>query len=199
MIETIVIKIGKAILSKPIWIGIGIGVLLTLLLFATLCQPEPVIVTIGNGKPFTQILRDMSKPKFPYFIFIKGKDGKTDTFIATPDTPISEFPITCDSTIFPITIRINNKFIDPHEGIAKWWLQGIMDSIQFNIPVKQIKIKSDEKSIRLCGSVGLGYLNSGSIYAPAKIGLLFKKRISISGVTGYCNGWYVGVLLEAHF
>jgi len=197
MIETIVIKIGKVILSKLIWIGIGF--LLALLLFATLCQPEPVIVTIG-GTQWLKDLRDMSKPEFPHFVFIKSKDGKgkTDTFTIHETTQIGTIPIQTDTIKFPISIYVNDK-PDPAHGIAYFTYRGISHSVRFDIEAKQIKIKSDEKSIRLCGSVGLGYLNQGSIYAPAKIGLMFKDRISVSGVAGYLNKWYVGGLLEVHF
>ena len=196
MIETIVLKIGKAILSKLIYIGIGF--LLALLLFVTLCKSKPVIVTIGGGKPFTHVLRDMSKPKFPYFIFIRGEDGKTDTFIATPDTPIKDFPIICDSTAFPIPIYVNGDS-DPHEGIARWWIQGIMDSIQFDISIKRIKIKSSEKAIRLCGSVGLGYAHDGKVPGCAELGLLFKKRILLSGQILHVDDWYGIGWVKVHF
>lgn len=202
MIETIIIKIGKAILSKLIWIGIG--VLLTLLLFATLCQPEPQTVTmevplqeietiLSSVNTLQTILDSDNWPK-GYVIKTKYKTIYIDSATPYGDVPVVE---TSWDTTYELSInnelkRADMSIIITHKG------EVFNHTIIFHPTIFKVDVPG-EKSIRLCGSVGLGYLNQGSIYAPAEIGLMFKERVSLNGVAGYCNGWYVGGLLEAHF
>jgi len=191
MIETIVIKIGKVILSKLIYIGIGF--LLALLLFATLCQPKPQAITFYSTDTLTEyIYKDTTI--IADTVYIEGKIIYIDS-----STTMAEIPIRTHIQNY-MRILISGKEIFQLYHTIETDYRGIIYAQRMN-PVNDtftIKVPG-EKSIRLCGSVGLGYLNQGNIYAPAKIGLMFKDRISVSGVAGYCNGEYVGGLLEAHF
>lgn len=191
MIETIVIKIGKAILSKLIWIGIG--VLLTLLLFATLCQPEPQTVTVYTTDTLMEyVYKDTTE--IVDTVYIEGK-----TIYIDSTTTMAEISMRTHIQDYIRTLISDNKKYQLKQTVETDY-RGIIYAQRMTPQNDTFTIEvPGEKSIRLCGSVGLGYLNSGSIYAPVEIGLLFKKKISISGVAGYCNQWYVGGLLRAHF
>lgn len=202
MIEIIVTKIGKAILSKLIYIGIGF--LLALLLFATLCQPKPQTVTmevplqeietiLSSAKTIQKILDSDNWPK-GYVI-----KTKYETISVDSSTPYGDVPVTETSWDTTYSLLLNQQKKIAKVGFTVTHKGELFEHIITFYPTTFTTEVPGEKAIRLCGSVGLGYLNSGSIYAPAKIGLMFKDRISVSGTAGYLNTWYVGGLLEAHF
>jgi len=100
------------------------------------------IVTIG-GKPFGIVMRDMTKPKLPYLILIPSEE-RVDSFTIYEDTPFGEIPVVRETRCFPIPVFVNDKD-ESHEGEVSVWVQGIMDSIVVNIPIKRITIKEAVK------------------------------------------------------
>lgn len=202
MIEIIATKIIKPILSKLIYIGIGF--LLALLLFATLCKSKPQTVTMEIPlQEIETMLSDinalqkiMDSDNWPKGYVIRTEH---DTFYVDSATPYGDVPVVETSWDTTYTLLLNQQKKIAKIGFTVTHKGELFEHIITFYPTKFTVEVPGEKAIRLCGSVGLGYLNSGSIYAPAKIGLMFKDRISLSGTAGYLNTWYVGGLLEAHF
>lgn len=182
----------KAIVSKLMWIGIGI--FLTLFLLATLCKQKPQTVTFYSTDTLTEyVYKDTSIIADTVVLSL------TDTLFVDSSTTMGEIPIrTHVQDYIRALISGKNRWEQKHTVETDYRGTILAQRMISENDTFTVEVPS-ESALRLCGSVGLGYLNQGSIYAPAKIGLLFKKRVSFSAVAGHLNGWYVGGLLEAHF
>ena len=165
----------RTILSKLIWIGIGI--LLTLLLLATICKSEPQTVTIGDGITFSEVWGDMTKPRFPHLIFIPSED-KVDTFIVYADTPISEIPQQTKITEFPIPVYVNDK-PDHHYGTAKFYYVGIADSVQFHISEKRITLPTTVDNFDFYAGLTVWVDQSKKMSVDFESGVRYRNRFGL--------------------
>lgn len=158
------------------------------------CQPEPQKVTVYSTDTLVEY-----KYKDPETICDTVIVSKTDTVFIDSSTTIGEIPMRTHRQSYIRTLISGNKKSQLKQTVETDYI-GVIFAQRMTPENDTFTVDlADESALRLCGSVGLGYVNEGSIYAPAKIGLMFKKRVSISGTAGYLRQWYVGGLLEVHF
>jgi len=193
MIETIVLKIGKAILAKLLWVGIG--VLLTLLLFATLCKQKPQTVTVevpaqeilsvlDEIKTTQKIIRGIKFPK-SYTIYLPGETIYIDSATPYGDVPVVE---TQFDTSFALLVNKQKEII--RAGFAIIHKGEVFNHRFFLYPTTFTIDVPGESALRLWGNAGLGYTTDNKVPGCAELGLLFKKRVSLSGQVIHVDDWY---------
>ena len=197
MLETLVSKILKPILSKLIYIGIGF--LLALLLFATLCKSEPQTVTteiplqeietlLGEIKTTQKVIRDIKFPK-SYTIYLPDTTICIDSATPYGDVPVVE---TRFDTSFTVKIddsmkKVDVTFILTHKG-------EVFTHTFIIHPATFVTDVAAPKAFKLWGNLGVGYSHDGRVPGCLELGLKFKDRISISGQAIYTDrflavGW----------
>ena len=164
-------------------------------------KPETHTVTAG-GLKFTEYLRDMLKPKFPYSFFFKGKDGRIDTFVVQKHTPISEIPIQECSGTFNIPFIVNDK--PDSTWFGTWYVsyQGIGDSISINIPEKEVTLKTYKKFLTFHKSLAVSMDIHKRMSSEFRLGITFgfSRKLTIYGGLSYNSdnefSPAVGLLIE---
>jgi len=183
VIETIVLKIGKVILSKLIWIGIG--ALLTLLLFATLCKSKPQTVTVYTTDTLMEyVYKDTTE--IVDTVYIEG-----ETIYIDSTTTMAEIPIRTHVQDYIRTL-ISDKQILPLKQTIETDYRGIIYA-QRRLPQNDtftIEVPG-ESALQLWGNLGVGYdIADGHIPACLEVGIKGWKRISISAQAIYLDKIY---------
>lgn len=153
------------------------------LIVQSFSKPEIHAVRIG-GLSFTDYLKAKDQPRFPHYIFTKGKDGRIDTFTVQKHTPINELPIQEYSRAFGIPIYVNGK-PDPTHGSIYFTYQGIVDSVNIEIASKDIILKTYKKFIIFHKSLAISINIEKCIKSEFRLGITFGGKLTLFGGLSY--------------
>ena len=170
--------------------------ILCLVLGMTICQREfkPQIVKVYTADTIVEyVYKDTTVITDTIII------SDTDTLYIDSTTSIGQIPIrTHRQEYIRILLSGKNRFSlkqlieTDYRGIiyAQRMLPG-NDTFNIELP--------GEKAIRLWGSAGLGYMNGGCIPVIAELGIMAKKRYSLSGIILRTDETYYGGMFKVWF
>jgi hypothetical protein len=168
------------------------------------CQPEPQkmsvkiegvkLKTVLSMVKATQKLLDTNAWPKQYVIRTLH-----DTIPVDSATPYGDVPVTETSwdTSFVMKINDTTKRVDitliiTHKGEIfehTIWFHPLEFTIDVPWP----------KALRPWGNIGIGYVNGGKVPAAAELGLLYKGRLSLSGMIMHIDDWHYGGMLRVWF
>ena len=168
------------------------------------CQPEPQKVTVKiegmklktvlNIVKATQKLLDTDA--WPKHYVIRTVH---DTIPVGPATPYGDVPVTETSwdTSLALTVNKTQKQVDVTQSIIH---KGeVFEHTIFFHPLEFTIDIPGPKALRPWGNLGIGYVNGGKVPAAAELGLLYKNRLSLSGMIMHIDDWYYGGMLRVWF
>jgi len=125
-----------------------------------------------------------------------------DTIPVDSATPYGDVPVTETSwdTSFVMTVKASKRYekqVDVTQSIVHKgeifehtiWCH----TTEFTIDIP------GPKPLRPWGNIGIGYANGGKVPAAAELGLLYKGRISLSGMVIHIDDWHYGGMLRVWF
>jgi hypothetical protein len=122
-----------------------------------------------------------------------------DTIPIDSAMPYGDVPVTETSWDTSLVMKINDttKRVDitlsvTHKG-------EIFEHTIYFHPLEFTIDVPGPKTLRPWGNVGIGYVNGGKVPAAAEVGLLYKSRISLSGIIIHIDDWHYGGMLRVWF
>ena len=125
-----------------------------------------------------------------------------DTIPIDSATPYGDVPVTetsWDSSLV-LTVKTDKKYevqVDVSQSITHKGRLFFHD-LRFS-PTEFTLDVPGPKSLRPWGNIGIGYVNGGKVPAAAELGLLYKNRISVSGMIIHIDDWHYGGMLRVWF
>lgn len=169
---------------------------LCFILGMTICQREtkPQIITVYTTDSIIEyVYKDTTIIADTVII------SDTDTLYIDSTTSIGQIPIRTHRQEYIRTL-ISDKNTFPLKHLIETDYRGIIyaqrmlpENDTFNIELP------GEKTIRFYGNAGLGYCNNNCIPVTAELGIIAKKRYSLSGIILRTDETYYGMMFKVWF
>ena len=179
-------------------------ILIIVLAVIAFLKPDPKVINVkipaqeitAVFDKIDKVQKILDKLKFPIsYIIIEGKD----TTVVDSNTLYKNVPVVATTWDSSFTISIN-KQIYPIDYYQKVIAKGEVFEVTFGLYQAEFTVEMEQPSLfRFYGNIGVGYCNNNCIPVMAELGIMAKKRYSLSGILLRTDKTYYGAMFRIWF